>query len=125
MHLTSIGAVELGGDQRDSPAGQGIACFAPIVNLALLVELCFMIDPHLIPEFHGMPKIIRLAGIKGSDIWPVKIFMMRTCNKHIDRYIHVVVVYLNLPEVFWKSKCAFSGNKQPVEVFTVVYNVAN
>lgn len=71
MHLTSIGAVELGGDQRDSPAGQGIACFAPIVNLALLVELCFMIDPHLIPEFHGMSKIIRLAGIKGGDIWPV------------------------------------------------------
>ena len=30
-----------------------------------------------------------------------------------------------LPEVFWKSKCAFSGDEQPVEVFTVAYNVTN
>ena len=32
---------------------------------------------------------------------------------------------LNLPEVFWKSKCAFSGDEEPVEVFAVVCNVAN
>ena len=46
---------------------------------------------------------------------------------HAFAYKHVELIcrMANLPEVFWKSKCVFSGDKQPVEVFTVVCNVAN
>ena len=64
------------------------------------------IDLHLIPEFHGVPEIIRLAGIKGSDVCPVQFCRMSACKRHGLMYV-------------WRHTCLrFSGRANVLSVVT-------